>query len=149
MLPSASTSFLERLQLAALIDDIQTYIHNMHNWLLQTFSQVYDRDSYTNMLFCVNFRLTWRNLQFKVYSQRHFFQTIDWFALRVFFRILLRESRRRNVFFFLIFRFNAWALSLISQNTTYLTTAFSLYSLGLCKKFNTLTGLKCINAQEP
>ena len=48
-------------------------------------------------------RHEWRNLQFKVDSQRQIFEKLFMailFALRVFTRNLLRGSRRRNVFTF-------------------------------------------------
>ena len=81
-----------------------TYIHN---WPLQPFSQDYGLASHTHVV-CVNFILELRDLQFNVDSEdflRNFFMAAL-FTLRDFARNLLRENRRRNIFF-IIFRSDA------------------------------------------
>ena len=106
---------------------IHTYIHN---WPLQAFSQYYGLASHTIHVVCANFIHEWRDLQFKVDSERQIFEKLfhgRFITLRVFATNLLRGNRRRNIFFF-IFRFDIWpwirirALSLISQHTTYYYT---------------------------
>ena len=72
---------------------------------------------------CVNFIHKWRDLLFKVDSERQMFLiNFSWqffFTLRVFSRILLRGSSRRNIIPY--FRFDIWpgvwteALRLISE----------------------------------
>ena len=108
---------------------VYTYIHN---WPLQSFSQDNGLASHTTPVVYVNFIREWRNLQFKVDSPynrllRNFF-TAGLFTLRVFARNLLREHRRRDIYFFR-FHFDVQpgirtrALCLISQHTIYQTTA--------------------------
>ena len=49
---------------------LYTYIHN---WFLLTFSQDYDIGSHTTYIVCVN---EWRDLQFKVDSERQIFEKL-------------------------------------------------------------------------
>ena len=121
-----------------------TYIHiYIHNWPLQPFSQDYDLVSHTTYVVCVNFIHEWRDLQFKVDSERQIFEKLFMailFTLRVFARNLLRGSRRRNIFFS-YFIFDVWpgirtrALRIVSQHTTYYTGSTKSFNL---KKFSSL-----------
>ena len=73
---------------------LDTYIINT------TFGQNYDSVSNTTNVMCVNFIYEWRDLQFKVDSERQIFEKLFKeisFALKVFGRNLLRGSRRRNI----------------------------------------------------
>ena len=68
-----------------------------------------DLVSHTTYVVCVNFIYRWRDLQFKVDSERQiFWETFhsNLFTLRVFARNLLRGNRRRN-----IFRISFWRLA--------------------------------------
>ena len=82
------------------------------------------------LILCVNF-----DSERQMYEQ--FLMTIL-FDLRVFAWNLLRRSQRKYIFSY--FHFNVWpevwtvVLRLISQHTTYLTTATSQYS-SACRKF--------------
>ena len=84
------------------------FIYNTYirNWPLQPFSQ-----DYRPLTLCVlNFIHKWRDLQFKVDSERQiFWETFHvnfFFTLRVFARNLLRGNRRRNTF-----RISFWCLT--------------------------------------
>ena len=99
----------------------ETYIHN---WSLQPFRQDYDLVSHTTNVVCVNFIHEWRDLQFKVDSERqifkkHFMALL--FTLRVFARNL--SAVAEGIPF--VFYFDVWpgtrtlAFRLISQHTTY------------------------------
>ena len=46
----------------------------MHNCSLQPFSQDYDLVSHTTYVVCANFIHEWRDLQFKVHSERQIFE---------------------------------------------------------------------------
>ena len=59
-----------------------TYIHN---WSLEPFSQDYDLASHITYVVCVNFIHEWRELQFKVDSERQIFE-------KFFIAILFTQS---------------------------------------------------------
>ena len=79
-----------------------SYITYIHNWPLQPFSQDYDLASHTTHVAWVNFIHKWRDLQFKVDSERQIFLGNFFRAglvtLRLFAKSLLKENRRRNAF---------------------------------------------------
>ena len=66
------------------------YIHNIHNWPLQSFSQIYDVASHTTHVVYVHFIREWQDLEFKVDSERQIF-----------------ECRHRNIFSCLTWGFNS------------------------------------------
>ena len=49
---------------------------NIQNWLLQPFSQDYDLASRTTYVVYINFTGEWRDLQFKVDSERQVFEKV-------------------------------------------------------------------------
>ena len=51
------------------------YIY-IYNWSLQPLSQDYDLTSHTTYVVCVNFIHEWRQLQFKVDSERQIFEKL-------------------------------------------------------------------------
>ena len=53
-----------------------TYIHNIHNSPLQSFSQDYGLASHITHVVCVNFIREWRDLQFKFDSERQIFEKL-------------------------------------------------------------------------
>ena len=79
-------------------------IHNIHNIIghYNPSVRIIDLVSHTTYVVCVNFIHKWRNLQFKVDSERQiFFEKLFMAVLithRVFARNLLRGNRRRNTF---------------------------------------------------
>ena len=90
--------------------------------------RIIDLVSQTTYLVCVNFIHKWRDLQFKVDSERQvfiekLFLEIFLFTLRVFARNMLRVEIAEEILF--VFRFDIWsgtqtlAFRLISQHTTY------------------------------
>ena len=85
---------------------IHTYIIGHHNPSVR----IIDLASHTTYVVCVNFIHKWRDLQFKVDSERQiFFEKLFMailFTLRVFAGNLLRGNRRRN-----IFRISLWCLA--------------------------------------
>ena len=87
---------------------MHTYIHN---WPLQPFSQDYGLASHTIHVVSVNFILEWQDLQFNVDFERAIFEKLfkaNLFTLGVFARNLLREIRRRNIFFHFSFSCLTW-----------------------------------------
>ena len=63
--------------------------------------KIIDLVSHTTYVVCVNFIHKWRDLQFKVDSERQIYWELFMailFTLRVFARNLLRGNRRRNTF---------------------------------------------------
>ena len=65
-----------------------------------THNRNYNLTTHTNYIVCVNFIYEWRNLQFKVDSERQIFGKLFiaiLFTLRVFIRNLLRGSGQRNI----------------------------------------------------
>ena len=86
-------------------NEMHTYIH-IHNWPLQPFSQDFGLSSHTSFVVGVNFIHKWRDLQFKVDSERQilFFEKLFitiLFNLRVFARNLLRGNHwKRNFLYF-------------------------------------------------
>ena len=96
----------------------------IHNRSLQPFSQDYNLVNHTTYVVCVNFIHEWWNLQFKVDSERQIFGKLSMailFTLRDFARHLLRGSRRRNIFIFVVksdLGFKLEPYGLISQHTT-------------------------------
>ena len=73
----------------------------IHNWLLQPFSQDYDLASHTTYVVCVNFIHKWRNLQFKLDSERQICEKLLMailFTIRIFARNLQRGNLQRNIF---------------------------------------------------
>ena len=86
---------------------MHTYVIGHYNPLVR----IIDLVSHTTYVVCVNFRQKWRDLQFKVDSERQlFWETFAWQFLvtfRVFARNLLRGNRRRNTFR-ISFRCLAW-----------------------------------------
>ena len=87
-----------------------TYIHK---WSLQPLSQDYCLVSHTTYVVCVNFIPEWRDLQFKVDSERQIFEKLFhgrfYFTLRVFARNLLRGNRNREERY--SFRISFWCLA--------------------------------------
>ena len=78
----------------------------IHNWPLQSFSQVNDLVSHTTYVVCVNFIHKWRDLQFKVDSERQiFWETLPW---RQFF---LSESCWEETVEEILFVFCFWCLT--------------------------------------
>ena len=100
-----------------------TYIHN---WPLQPFCQDYGLASHTTYVGCVNcIQLYCGGINSLTSTPNDKFLTnffmASLFTIRVFARNLLRENRRRNIYFFHI---SIWcprtrALHLISQHTTW------------------------------
>ena len=85
---------------------IPTYIIGHYNPSVR----IIDLVSYTTYVGCVNFIHKWRDLQFKVNSERQIFSETfhgnSIFTLRVFARNLLRGKRWRNTF-----RISFWCLA--------------------------------------
>ena len=108
--PSQWKMFVINIGVRLIIASV-TYIHN---WPLQPFSQDYGLASHTTHVVCVNFMREWRDLQFNVDSNdrflRNFFMVIL-FTLRVSARNLLRGSRRRNIFSYLMWGLNPCPIS--------------------------------------
>ena len=76
---------------------IHTYIIGHYNPSVRITGLV----SHTTYVVCVNFIHKWRDLQFKVDSERHIFlRNFSWHLIthRVFARNLLRGNRCRNTF---------------------------------------------------
>ena len=67
-----------------MADPSCTYIYN---WKLQPLSQDYGLDSHTTYVVCVNFIHKWRDLQFKVDSERQILKNLfcDGFCLHLEF----------------------------------------------------------------
>ena len=92
---------------------LRIYNVNIHTYIIGYYNpsvRIIDLVSHTTYVVCVNFVHTWRDLQFKVDSERQiFFEKLFMailFTLRVFARNLLRGNRRRN-----IFRISFWCLA--------------------------------------
>ena len=107
----------------------------IHNYIIGHYNpsvRIIDLVSQTTYVVCVNFIHKWRDLQFKVATERQIrVRNFSWqllFTLRVFARNLQSGSGRRNTFCIL---FNVrpgartLALGLIREQTTYSTTATS------------------------
>ena len=79
-----------------LADDTHT-----HNWSVPSV-RIIDLVSHAAYVVCANFIHKWRDLQFKVDSERQIvLRNFSWqflFTFRVFTRNLLRGNRRRNIF---------------------------------------------------
>ena len=79
-----------------------TYIHTYIIGHYNPSVRIIDLVSHTTYVVCVNFIHKWRDLQFKVDSERQrFFEKLFMailFTLRVFARNLLRENHLRNTF---------------------------------------------------
>ena len=75
----------------------ETYIIGRYN----PSARIIDRVSHNIYIVCVNLIHKWRDLQFKVNSERQIFEKLFMailFTLRVFARNLLKGNRRRNTF---------------------------------------------------
>ena len=106
----------------------------IHNLLLQFFSQVYDLDSNTTYLVCVNFFHTWRQLQFKVNCKLESFEKLFHgnfiFAPTVFTRNLLRRIREEIVFHISFhFRCLSWGFELWIHICTKVIAVTLLWSI--------------------
>ena len=89
--------------------NIHTYIHNCP---VQSFSQDYDLASHTTHVVYVNFIREWRNLQLNIDSERQIFEKFfSWqiYLLSEFLPEICWEKIARKIFFFFIFRFDAWS----------------------------------------
>ena len=77
--------------------DLHRYIIGHYNHS----ARIIDLVSHTTYVVYVNFIYKWRDLQFKVESERQIFEKVFMailFTLRVFARNLLKGNRRRNIF---------------------------------------------------
>ena len=101
---------------------IHTYIVGHYNPSVRIFDLV----SHTTYVVCVNFIHKWRDLQFKVDSERQIFlRNFPWqfYLLSVFLPEICWEEIAEEILF--VFRFDVWpgtrtlAFRLISQHTTY------------------------------
>ena len=87
-------------ELASCLDEYWTY----YTYIIGHYNpsvRVIDLVSHTTYVVCVNFIHKWRDLPFKVDSERQIFlRNFSWHLIthRVFARNLLRGSRRRNTF---------------------------------------------------
>ena len=73
---------------------IHIYYANIHNWSLQPFSHIIGLVSHTTYVVCVNFIHKWRDLQFKVGSERPIFlRNFSW-QFYLLSEFLLRGNRR-------------------------------------------------------
>ena len=126
------------------------HTNNIHTYIIGHCSpavRIIDLVSHTAYVVCVNFIHKWRDLQFKVESERQIFlRNFSWqflFTLRVFGRNLLRGNRRRNAF--CTFCFDVWpgartlALHLISQHTTYGDFIMTTWYTKICDFIKLLT----------
>ena len=97
-----------------------TYIHN---WSLQPLVRIIDLVSYTTYVVCFNFIREWRDLQFKVDSERPIFE-------KLFMAILLlsqsfcqkcaeKKSPKKYFSYFVLMSGLGLEPCLISQHTTY------------------------------
>ena len=65
------------------------------NWSLQPFSQDYDLVSHTTYVVCVNFVHEWRDLQFKVDSERQIFDKV-FIAIYIYSQSFCQKSAERK-----------------------------------------------------
>ena len=98
-MPQALNKTISSLSIIGInISYIHTYIIGHYNPPVT----IIDLVSHTTYVVCVNFIHKWRDLQFKVDSERQIFWETFYgnflFTLRVFARNLLRGNRRRNTF---------------------------------------------------
>ena len=105
---------------------VHTYIIGHYNPSVR----IIDLVSHATYVVCVNFIHQWRDLQFKVDSERQiFWETFhrNFYLLSEFLPEICWEEIAEEILF--IFRFDVWpgartlAFHLISQHTTYLTRA--------------------------
>ena len=86
------------------IAERQCYPYRIHTNIIGHYNlsvRIIDLVSHTTYVVCVNFIHKWRDLQFKVDSERQIFEKLfmaAFFTPRVFARNLLRGNRRRNTF---------------------------------------------------
>ena len=87
------------------MSDLHTYIHN---WPLQPFSQNYGLVSHTTHVVCVNFKHKWRDLQFKIDSERQIFEKLlhGSFIYSQSFCKKSAERKSPKKYFFLYFIFD-------------------------------------------
>ena len=88
-------------------------IHFIHTYIIGHYNpsvRIIDIVSHSTYVVCVHFIYKWRDLQFKVNSERQILlRKFLWYLLthRVFPRNLRRDNRRRNTFY-ILFWCQAW-----------------------------------------
>ena len=118
-----------RLCLCCNIASVYTTIFFLHTYIIGHYNpsvRIIDLVSHTTYVKCVNFIHKWRDLQFKVDSERQiFWETFSWqfYLLSEFFPEICWEEIAEEILF--VFRFGVWpgtrtlAFRLIGQHTTY------------------------------
>ena len=91
---------------------------------LQFLSQCCDLAIHSTFVVCFNFIDKCRNLEFKMYSERHIFEKLVigiLFTLKILARNLIRGSHRINICFYISFcwKFLSWPIHYLLDSKTY------------------------------